>query len=717
MMAENENDRRFAVDNRFTPGLTGETVSVPLRLFRHCDLLSSIHTAPIIKQKDLINTLHHIHFTNGSVLVHITDPKYAEDLLIRCRLESCQANEVHCLWPEGVSYKSRLLHVIMEDGLSLLLFPIRLTGLDEKGFSVALPAEGHLLGKRKIRRHLCDDVRVDLMQNGFTAQGKLVDFTPTAFHICFPPSPKAAFLWINPDESFTVCLKKGDRILFSGPCRCLRQLDDTRIRELVLIPQEQAISRFRKKKTRTPRLNVIPPPITYFEHPLFKQAVQRDIDNLTFAGFVVEERQEDSVLMPGMIIPGLEIRFAESLKMTCDVQVIYRRKTKKDLIRCGVAILDMNFRDYRNLSHIMVHAGDPQARFNSDIEAEPLWKFLFTANFIYPKKYHLLQAYREEFKETYRKMCNNQQEIEAHFTYQENGMIYGYISILRAYQRTWMWHHLAATPLNGKRTGIRVLRNIHRFADGLGRYPSSLMDYMIAYFRPDNYFPELLFGGFARKCGNPRVCSIDRFAYLNHPNSGQHLLLPQGWQLSPLTDRHLPELETYYRNVSGGLLLDVLHLHGCNDGEEALEEVYRRHGLFRHCQLHVLSKTISNEEVKAVFIVNRSSPGLNLSEVLNCIKIIVLDPADLPGDVLKAALDQMSGSYVTDNIPVLIYPSHYPAEQGFKIVREYDCWILDTQHIREYLEFMENKTKITFRSILMHYLKKLKRLGQRPQKH
>jgi hypothetical protein len=363
-----EKDHRFSMGDKYAQEFVGEAVSM---LLRHRDLLSAIHTAPVIKQRDLINTLHHIHFTNGTVLVHITDPKYTEAFLIRCRLESCTAEEICCLWPEGISAvsdKGRLLHLIVEDGISLLLFPAHVKACDKTGFTVTPPEEGRVLGKRKIRRHVSNNISADLTQSGFSATGELIDFTPLVFRVRFPPSHKVSFVWMNTDEPFTVCLRKGQQIIFSGACRCIRKVADTREREMVLAPVALEIRRFRKKKTRTPRLNVAPPPLAHFEHPFFNQLITRDIRNLTFAGFVVEEKAEECVLMPGMIIHGLEIRYAEVLKMNCDAQVIYRREVKKGMVRCGLAILDMDFRAYRNLSHIMVHAGDPQARFNSDVE-------------------------------------------------------------------------------------------------------------------------------------------------------------------------------------------------------------------------------------------------------------------------------------------------------------------------------------------------------------
>ena len=122
---------------------------------------------------------------------------------------------------------------------------------------------------------------------------------------------------------------------------------------------------------------------------------------------------------------------------------------------------------------------------SSDVEMDALWEFFFETGFIYPKKYHHLQTARDNFKETYQRLYQKDQDIEAHLTCEKNGQIYGHVSIVRAYQRAWMIHHLAARPLNGRRMGLFVLKNLHQFCDGVLRYPSSRMDHLLVYFRPD----------------------------------------------------------------------------------------------------------------------------------------------------------------------------------------------------------------------------------------
>jgi hypothetical protein len=677
------------------------------RLFHHQGLFDTIDASPRIRQKDLLNTLHHLHFSNGQLLVHVSEPQYREEYLLKAELESCPPGEITCRWPKGsfpIPDDAEIRNLLIADGLSLILFRVSVKALHDGGFTTSLPEEGYLLGKRRFRRHTSRNIDVTLTQNGFQASGELIDFTPHACRIRLAVDSGESFMWLNADETCMVAFREKNNLFFTGACRRIRHAGSLSERELVLEPIAKEIRRFQKRKQRTPRLQVTPPPIAHFEHPLFKRPIQLDICDLTFTGFAVEEKRSEEVLMAGMIIPGLEIHHAGALKMTCDAQVIYRKVMGKDRVRYGMAIIDMDFGAYRHLSHIMVHAEDPHARFSSAMEMDALWEFLFDTNFIYARKYHLLQSCRDEFKETYRKLYQEEQDIQAQFTYEKNGRVYGHVSIFRAYQRAWMVHHLAARPLNGKRTGLSVLKNVLHFFDGLYRYPSIGMDHMIFYFRPENHFPNLFFGGFARSLGNQQACSLDLFAYMNHPANRPKTPFPQGWRLTEFEIQYLPELERFYRNASGGLLLDLFRLGQTDEGRESLTEIYRRHGFIRQWRAYALLK---EQELKALIVVNRSSPGLNLSELLNSLKVVVTDPAGLPFPILNAALARLTPEYETESVPLLIYPATYPSEQGLKVDKQYLLWILDAQYGKDYLDYMEKKTKLTLRFLFKYLLNKM----------
>jgi hypothetical protein len=679
----------------------------PSRIFSHRDIFQSPREVPVIKAKKLINILNYLHFSNSSLLALLKDRKYEESFLMPCTFESYSSEEMRCRWPQEaipVSADFQLQDLIVEDGLSLIRFPINILDYNAEGFSASIPDKAFLLGKRSARRRTCKGIHVVLTQSGFTARGDLIDFSPLAFRVRLVPDTNSTFIWMNADALCSVQLNRNGRSLFSGTCRFARRSGGQFNMEFVLIPMADNIHRFQKKKFRAPRLRVMPAFSAHFDHPFFLEPFQRDIHNLTFSGFSVRETENEGVLMPGMIIPNLVIRDSGTLAMNCDTQVIYRRKSGRGEVSCGLAILDMDFRSYRRLSHIMVNAGDPRACFLSELQMNELWKFFFDTGFIYPQKYQQLQSSRHEFKNTYRKLYKEDQEIAAHFTFRQNGRIYGHASMFRAYQKAWMVHHLAARSLNGRRTGLSLLKNILRFFDGLYRYPSIRMSHMLFYFRPENHFPNLFFGGFARAYQNPRGCSLDLFAYHNYPAGSFRTSLPEGWLFAEFEGRHFPELERFYRNTSGGLLLDALRLNETKDDEDPLSAIYERQGFVRRWKTFALTY---RNKLQAVLIVNHSDIALNLSDLLNGVKIIVTDPACLDWTVLTAALNRLTPAYGMEKVPLLIYPADFPTDQGITVDKQYMLWILDVQHGRQYLDYMEQKTRLTPKFIVKHLLKTL----------
>jgi len=308
-------------------------------------------------------------------------------------------------------------------------------------------------------------------------------------------------------------------------------------------------------------------------------------------------------------------------------------------------------------------------------------------------------------KETYRRLYRDNPEIITQITYQRNGRIYGHASMVRSYARTWMVHHLAARPLGKKRTGLQVLKQIMHYFNGLYRLPSVGMDYMMFYFRPENRFPDHFFGGFARHFNNPRACSLDLFAYRDYPLAAAGRPLPAGWTLGPCTHADGGALDRFYRNDSGGLLLDVLRPGKKEEGGESLAALYARHGFLRSCEHYSLKQ---NGCLKAVLVVNQSDLGLSLSDFLNGIKILVSDETGLPWEVLSAAVSRFTGLYGIDKIPLLVYPCRYLETAGVPFEKKYNLWIIDNHYARDYSEYMmENadmRLKFLLRLLIRKYL-------------
>lgn len=78
-----------------------------------------------------------------------------------------------------------------------------------------------------------------------------------------------------------------------------------------------------------------------------------------------------------------------------------------------------------------------------------------------------------------------------------------------------------------------------------------------------------------------------------------------------------------------------------------------------------------------------------MSDLTNCIHIIVLESEDVPRDALYSCLYKLSNYYEQEKIPILLYPVSYAEEQSIPYDKVYNLWILNMQYTDQYFEFME----------------------------
>jgi hypothetical protein len=680
-------------------GVKNDEYSIPPWLFRHQGVTYAFENINTVDQLDLINNLNYINFMDGYILVHMRHFRYKDSILVQAYPEPCLGSELLCRWSEenlsGVDLeKYEFLDLVMGDARSMTIVPAVLKDMNDEYIKVQLPDKGHVVGKRKARRFACHEVDVQLIQNGFLAEGELVDFSPNGFRIKVNPTLSCSFLWFNSDEPATIHLRNHRRVFFSGICRCIRQKGKSQEKEIVLKPKDESICRCKPNGPRNPRQHLVPSPTVVFDHPLLKKRIQLEVSDISTSGFSVYENDGEGVLMPGMIIPEMIIVFGGSLRMQCDAQVIHREKEDENRFRCGLSILDMNIRNYSHLTQILTSALDPHSYVSTEVDMEALWEFFFDSGFIYPKKYGLIQSHRDDFKETYEKLYKDGPEIARHFTYQKNGRIYGHISMVRAYVRAWLIHHHAALSMENKRAGFLVLKQIMHYLNDMHRMPSAEMDYVMSFFRPKNKFPRRVFGGFAEILDDCKGCSMDLFAYLPYTSLSLSARLPDGWCLRECSRIDLWELNRFYSHCSGGLLLDAMDLSEENLGGESLEGVYAKLGFFRKQRTYSLSE---EGQLKAVLMVDQSDLGFNLSELLNGIKILVTDPEATPWHILSIAISRLTGVFKMDKVPVLFYPFDYVRIEDVPYEKTYEAWVLNVNYGDEFMEYMHRKFRLGYR--------------------
>jgi hypothetical protein len=585
----------------------------------------------------------------------------------------------------------RILNFIVPDSHHPLLVEASLLEATEEKILFQLPDTCREISSRKINRHRCRDIRVQFLQNGALFHGNLIDFTPVSFHVTLASVPPQSFQWVNPDTPVHIVFSKDNEVLYSGDCEIMKHNCGQGKRSYILRPLATQIRRFKAKEYRSIRHRLVPSPNILFTDPLTGKGINLKVVDLSGSGLSVEESEEDSVLMPGRVIPELSIDLANSMSFRCKAQVVYRKAAPEEkgsrVITCGLAILDMDITEHVRLLALLQQATDRYCYICAKVDMDDLWEFFFQTDFLYPKKYLYIHANKENFKNTYEKLYGKNPQIARHFTYQKDGRIYGHIAMVRYYENTWLIHHHASGTLPGKRAGLIVLEQIGRAINDSHSLYSARMHFVMCYFRPENSFPRKVFGGIADQISDGKGCSIDAFAYFHfRKNTVEQWDLAGPWALQKTTAEDLRELEGFYRQASGGLLLHALDLDPDMFERNDIGREFEKAGIRKEKRLFSLKK---NDNLKAIFVVNVSDVGLNMSELTNCIHTIILDEEDFPCGTLSMMWSLLSKYYSSEEIPILLYPVSYAEKNNFEYDNIYNLWILNMHYTDSYFRSID----------------------------
>jgi hypothetical protein len=648
-----------------------------------------------IRKKHLINKLNYINFQDGTILVNFKHLKYDRTVSHRAKPQPCLGEELKCFWIETdkigqqlSSYKFQ--DVVIPNGKKIILVKSNEVSIDDTGIRLVLPDTCWEASPRKMRRHYCKGVKVQLIQNSAAFYGGLIDFTTESFRIDITANPPQTFQWIDPESTVELVLSNENEILYSGECKILKQTGGHKTRSYVIEPERYQIQRFKPKEFRSIRQKLVPSPSIIFKHPFTEKMVNLKVVDLSGSGFSVEEDRSNAVLLPGMIIPELELNFASNFSVKCKTQTVYRQlmgeEKNGNWVKCGMAILDMSLEDHGRLSALLHHAKDDNFYFCNRVDMDALWNFFFDSGFIYPKKYVFLEANKEKIKAIYERLYNQNQKIARHFIYQDKDRILGHMAMVRFYNSSWLIHHHAADILDSRRAGLSVLEQIGRFINESHRLSSNQMNFVFCYFRPENKFPNRVFGGVSENIKDSKGCSLDTFAYFHcRKTSNDNSGLDRPWYLMEADPEDFFELKNFYEFSSGGLMLDAMELDQDNVGIEELSTAYQQFGLVREKHVFSLKR---NEKLKAMFMVDISDVGLNLADLTSSIKIFIIDSNELSKDILYLALSDLSKKYGQVEIPVLLYPVDYAESSFIPYEKLYNLWVLNLQYLDRYFKYL-----------------------------
>jgi len=213
------------------------------------------------------------------------------------------------------------------------------------------------------------------------------------------------------------------------------------------------------------------------------------------------------------------------------------------------------------------------------------------------------------------------------------------------------------------------------------------MDNIICYFRPENKFPNLVFGGAARALKDPKICSLDRFAYISYPMilNPQQGGFPEPWTMTPTGPNDLQELGHFYNHHSGGQMIQALDLLSESLTDDRLNHTYHRLGFKRNRYLFSIKH---EDKVKAIISSLQTDTGLNLSELTNCVTLFVLEPENFPFEVFLKTFSHLRTYDDRPIIPVLIYPTQYAERHSIPCDRFYDLWVFGVENSDHYFNYV-----------------------------
>lgn len=694
---------------------------LPLKKIDPRVVVSAIASPPKVSKKVLINLINHLHFIKEQVSIHTKDYKTGEEFLQQGEPGPYLDNSVHIRFADPGSFdltRHIPLNLVIDNRKSLIVFPVDLVSIDSESLVINMPDKAHSYSKRQAVRHTCEGVDAEIVQGGINVHGVLEDINPHDLRISLN-SPED----INPANTLFLKLSQNNQTHFMGECRMIRSGNEGSY--IILQPIHNNRPVLSARKYPNERVRITPQPVIHFIHPLCGLSVQSKVEDICASGFSVTIPDNESLLIPGMVIPQLTLQLPGMVSnLNCAAQVVYRIKQKKDLVRYGFYILDMSLNDQKRLFDAVSKAADPHVNVTGKVNMNSLWELFFDSGFIYPDKYGIISPYTETLKETYRKLYEDGQDIFTHLTYQDQGQVYGHLSMVKAYENSWIIHHLAARPMRGKRTGLKTLNYFINYLDCLYRLPvsSKTMRYNFCYYRPENKFSDYYFGGVCRIFKRREICSMDLFGYMSMTVNSGVSGLSGDWSIERFSRDDLAVMKEYYNGIGGGMMLDAYALEyraaengdispedsGVpeNNNHNSIVKMYSRVGLKRECNVFSVSH---HGRIKAAIIVDGSDLGVNMSELLNSIKILVIDNS-LPWPVLQDAVSVVGKVYESRTIMVLIYPFNYLEHQGVECKKRYNLWVLNTNLDSKEMDIIKDRAKITKRRFITEkFVKELAR--------
>ena len=647
-----------------------------------------------LRRKYLVNKLNHLNFCREPVEFEFRQVEFDTVRLLKAVPEICKGENCDFKFSENSDddlewlkkYKVANLRIVDED-TTILIYPENvIVGIS--GISLMLPKSALILENDHESPENAGNIDASIIQSGIKIRGRLVSFSAQEMIVRSPETETSR--WINGSGNVMLLLEQGDSLLYSETCSIASISTNQGDKFFVLKMHQNQIQRVSSRQFRSQRSELQNSPRCQFVHPLSGRIIERMLTDLSGTGFSFKDEHRGALLPVGLIIEKMTLHFAEYSSVDVLAQVIHCNNGaggKKSSY--GFCILNVDPRDHLILLSLVHQSHNTYATLCKKVDLDSLWRFFFESGFIYPEKYIFLQQNRDQIKHSFELLYQDRNDVARHFIYQREDKIQGHLSMVRFFERTWLLHHHASSVEKNENAGVHVLNQVGNYVNDTSRFSRMNLDYLMCFYRRKNRFPNRVFGGLIDFVDNKRICSGDELAYCTIRPSEEDLSADALWSLETSDKEDLTHLNEFYSQVSGGLLLEAMHLPPFADLDTSNNGVcraYRDLGITRNILLRSLKH---NDRLAAVFVINCSDPGINLSELTNSVLLFVIKPELITRDILQKAMASAAGDGANSASPVLVFPQVSADKMNVEYEKSYVAWIMDIAIGDTYFEHIQ----------------------------
>jgi hypothetical protein len=473
------------------------------------------------------------------------------------------------------------------------------------------------------------------------------------------------------------------------------------------------------QRQRTQRLSFLEDQNAFVDgpHPFLEGfQIYGTVYDISLLGLSFDVKKTVVPIIPGAVFHEFFIQLPHQRIFEVAIRVVYVKtlEDKKYSYRIGAEFIHYSNEFLKAVSQIKQRYLDERFVDASFEDQERLWLFFFESKFIYREKREQLQGYADKIKNTYFKILKKNSPIIKQILFKEEDEIKGCIAALKFFDHTWMVQHLQGKiTADQTHSGMVLVQALTDFFLESKNNKRGKSDFFTFFYRPENVFPNTVFGEVAKRLGNASICDTRDLSFcLVNTEGGETRIFPpeiKRIQCREANPQDLKKLEAILVSQREYMLLRTEGLSFENILRLEISKDFSDLGLYRYRKVFLV---FTEQEDSLVYaICDFSSPGLNFSELTNRIKLIYSNPQSgsnifLANHLCKQVLDIYAQTEMPN--PVLLLSANQTVPFPFLKKKIYRHFFLDLRYIKDFktqLDFILKDIKILIKEYSNHAVK------------